>query len=66
MKFGDPRLNVPKQFDYTSRRRHFRNNFRLEVADDVISSVAVEDVGQNIREEFVDSRSNHFCRSTKR
>ena len=41
-------------------RQVFRNNFRPEVANDVVSGEAVELVGVDVRVKFGDSRSNRY------
>ena len=54
VKFRDPGWNRRMQHF----RRFFRHNFRPEVVNDVISCVAVEFVGVDVRVTFGDSRSN--------
>ena len=64
VKFCDPRLNHSLSINTTpsNRRLHFRqfvrDNSRPEVVSDVISGVAVAQVGVDVRIKTTDSRSN--------
>ena len=65
VKFRDPRLNRSREIPSKAVRDGildsvFRYNFRPEVENDVISSVAVDYVGMDGSVKFGDSRSNGF------
>ena len=62
VKFRNPRLNVLEKFDPKPPeaifRVFFRDDFRPDVFSDVISFLAVDQVGMDVRIKFGDSRSN--------
>ena len=66
VKFCGPSLNrSPRNSTRSRRRRYFRQffryNFRPEVDDNVLSGVAVDNVGMDVPVKCGDSRSNGFC-----
>ena len=63
VKFHDPRLNSsreihPKPSETAFSTEVFRNNFRPEAVDDVISDADAEQVSMDVRVKLGDSRSN--------
>ena len=67
MKLRDPgKKKIPEKFASSRRRRnnfprYFRDNFRSEVASDVIFSATIHDISMHVCVKFVESRSNRSC-----
>ena len=63
VKFRDPNLNrsqeIPPKAVGGGIFDCFPYNFRPKVGNDVISSIAVDNVGMDVAMKFGDSRSNH-------
>ena len=65
VKFHDPILNdspeIPPEAVVSGIFDRFLYNFRPDVVDDVMSSVAIDNVGVNVCVKFGDSSSNGLC-----
>ena len=64
--FTIPGHTVTEKFDSKYSDMALRDTFWPELDSDVISGLVEEDVGLSVQVKFGESRSNRFCRSTKR